>query len=132
MGKRRSASEVKGTGSLNTHLRRKQFQSIEVENAKMLKRLQERKSDYELHRFKKEWRKTKAVIKNITSYPLVIDQLAPRKSKKNYDISQLARLDDPDNFQLVKVKVIDTKKFIVTVKFSTNKMVIIGDLRAQK
>lgn len=51
----------------------------------MLKRLQERKSDYELNRFKKDWRKTKAVIKNITSYPIVIDEIAGRsRRKKSY------------------------------------------------
>jgi len=46
MNKKRNASDGKINGSLNYSLRKKQFQSIEVENAKMLRRLQERKSDY--------------------------------------------------------------------------------------
>ena len=71
--KKKNSCENKSNKSLNVSLRKRQFQSIEVENAKMLKRLQERKSDYELHRFKKEWKKTKAVIKNFTSYAIVIE-----------------------------------------------------------
>jgi hypothetical protein len=73
MNKKGRSSDGRGSGSLNYSLRKRQFQSIEVENAKMLKRLQDRKSDYSLHHYKKEWKKTKAVIKNITSYPIVID-----------------------------------------------------------
>lgn len=123
---------MKGSGSLNSTLRRRQFQSIEIENAKMLKRLQERKSDYELHKFKKEWKKTKTVIKNITSYPLV-DEITGRKRKKNNytDILELKKIaiTDPEDFSLVKIKLIDSKKFIVTLKFTPTKFVVIGDMR---
>jgi hypothetical protein len=136
MDKKRSSSEMKGSGSLNSTLRRRQFQSIEVENAKMLKRLQERKSDYELHKFKKEWRKTKAVIKNITSYPIIIDEITGRKKRKNIycDLQELRRvaLTDPEEFHLVKVKLIDSRKFIVTLKFTPTKFVVIGDMRTEK
>ena len=38
--------------SLNQGFRRKQLQDIEIENAKMLKRLQDKKSDYEAHKLK--------------------------------------------------------------------------------
>ncbi len=34
--------------SLNVTFRKKQFQEIEIENAKLLKRLQEKKSDYQV------------------------------------------------------------------------------------
>lgn len=136
MNKRRGSSENKNNnGSLNSTIRRRQFESIEIENAKMLKRLQERKSDYELHRFKKQWKKTKAVIKNITSYP-IIDQITGKKKRKNtvYDMSDVKRmaLINPEEFQIVKVKLINAKKFLVTLKFTSNKFVIIGDLRADK
>jgi hypothetical protein len=53
MGKRKSESELKNNGSLNSSIRKKQGQSIEVENAKMLRRLQDRKSDYSLGKLKK-------------------------------------------------------------------------------
>lgn len=134
MGKKRASSEAK-IGSLNSSLRKKQCQSIEVENAKMLRRLQERKSDYELGRFKKEWRRTKQMIKNITSYPLVIEQIQGRRRKKSHiEIDELRRIatTNPEDFQLVKMRLINTKKFIVTLKFTPAKFVIIGDIRADK
>ena len=53
MNKKRGNSDNKGNGSLNYSIRKRQSQTIEVENAKMLRRLQDRKSDYELHKFKK-------------------------------------------------------------------------------
>ena len=136
MGKKKSGSEGKGNGSLNYSLRKRKFQSIEVENAKMLKRLQDRKSDYELHRFKKDWRKTKAVIKNITSYPIVIDEITGRKKRKSclYEMGDLKRIahTNPEDFELVKVKLINGKKFLITLKFSATKLIIIGDLRSEK
>ena len=48
--------------SLNSNFRRKQLQDIEIENARMLKRLQEKKSDYDARRLKIEWKKQKKVI----------------------------------------------------------------------
>lgn len=47
------------------------------------------------------------------------------------DVKRMA-LTNPEEFQLVKVKLINTKKFLVTLKFTSNKFVIIGDLRAEK
>lgn len=73
MNKKRANSESHFNRSLNSSLRRKQFQSIELENAKMLKRLQEKKSDYELGKMKKDWKRTKKRIQSITNYPIVIE-----------------------------------------------------------
>ncbi len=41
----------------------------------MLKRLKEKKSDYELGKYKKQWSKTKRMIKSISSQPIVIDHI---------------------------------------------------------
>ena len=68
----------------------------------MLRRLQERKSDYELHRFKKEWKKTKAVIKNIAAQPIVIEEIVGKKKKKqcSYELADLRRIatHNPEDF----------------------------------
>lgn len=52
----------------------------------MLRRLQERKSDYELDSYKKQWRKTRKMIKNIASYPIVIDNIHNQRKKKHSTI----------------------------------------------
>ncbi len=135
MNKRRDSGQSRGNGSLNSSLRKRQFQSIEVENAKMLKRLQERKSDYQLNRFKKEWRKTQSMLKNITSYPL-IEQISGKKKRKSAPtgIEDLKKMtsNSPEDFTLSKLKLIGNKKFIITIKFTQNKCVILGDLRTDQ
>lgn len=87
----------------------------------MLKRLQERKSDYQLDRFKKEWRKTQSMLKNITSYPL-IEQISGKKKRKSAptDIEGLKKMtsNNPEDFTLSKLKLIGNKKFIITIKFT--------------
>ena len=64
MGKRgsREGDRERMNRSLNSNFRRKQLQDIEIENARMLKRLQEKKSDYDARRLKIEWKKQKKVI----------------------------------------------------------------------
>ena len=74
-------NDLRANGSLNSTFRRRQFVSIEVENAKLLKRLQERKSDYQLDRFKKDWRKTQKMLSNIATYP-VIEQITGKKKRR--------------------------------------------------
>ena len=45
--------------SLNAPFRRKQLESIEVENAKLLKRLKEKRSGYDAQKMKEDWKKQK-------------------------------------------------------------------------
>jgi len=76
------------------------------------------------------------MIKNITSYPLVIDQIIGRRKKRfaNISLDELKFIvsTNPEDFQLSKVKLINGRKFIITLKFTYDKCVIIGDLRAEK
>jgi len=60
----------------------------------MLRRLQEKKSEYELSEYKKEWKKTKKMIQNITSYPIAIDNFNIRRKRKAsmIDISELKNI----------------------------------------
>jgi len=66
--------------SLNAPFRRRQLESIEVENARLLKKLQDRKSDYNTKKLKQDWKKQKEVIKNIAFYPFIIK--APNKGRR--------------------------------------------------
>lgn len=77
--------------SLNQGFRKKQMEYIEVQNAKLLKRIMDKKSDYEAQRLQEEWKKQKQVIKNITNYPFIIrDKIykGRRKSTTSYSTHQ--------------------------------------------
>ena len=45
--------------SLHAPFRRRQLESIEVENARLLKRIQGKKSDYDAKKLKQDWKKQK-------------------------------------------------------------------------
>jgi hypothetical protein len=64
--------------SLNVTFRKRQYQEIEIENAKLLKRLQEKKSEYQTDKMKKDWRKQRHIIRNISNHPLGTLDKKPR------------------------------------------------------
>ncbi len=75
------------------------------------------------------------MIKSITSYPVIEQINGKRRLKSTFcNFEDLKRMSstNPEDFQLAKVKLIGNNKFIVTIKFTENKLVIIGDLRAEK
>lgn len=76
------------------------------------------------------------MIKNITSYPIVIDNIYGKKKKKQsviqYEDLKYVANTNPQEFQLVKLRLINTKRFVVTIKFTAEKFIIIGDLKAEK
>lgn len=123
-------SQPRINGSLNSSFRRRQMQSIEIENAKLLKRLQERKANYETEKFRQSWRKQKSVIKNMSQYPFIIDD---RKRKKNSS-TQLgpSRNSRGLNVELSKIKTIDGVSFLVTIRMGMDKLQIIGDTKTKK
>lgn len=76
------------------------------------------------------------MIKSIASYPIVIENIQnPRKKKHSMiqfeELKNIANNNNAD-FEVVKMRLIGIRKFIVTVKFTAEKFVIIGDLRAEK
>ena len=80
-GKGKAGQQPKLNKSLNQSFRRRQHQNIEIENAKLLKRLQEKRPNYETQKFKQEWKKQKYVIKNLSNYPFIIND--KRKGKRS-------------------------------------------------
>lgn len=75
------------------------------------------------------------MLKNITSYPL-IEQISGKKKRKSAptDMEGLKKMtsNNPEDFTLSKLKLIGNKKFIITIKFTQNKCVILGDLRTDQ
>jgi hypothetical protein len=86
-----SKSEYKH--SLNLQYRRREFQRIEVENAKLLRRLQTKKSPYEAYKLQKDWEQKKQVIRNMSSFPVILfdkvadDKPSTTKTYKGYTSS---------------------------------------------
>lgn len=114
--------------SLNQGFRKKQMEYIEVQNAKLLKRIMDKKSDYEAQRLQEEWKKQKQVIKNITNYPFIIkDKISKgrRKSTTSYSLQKrnfappLAELKKTltDPVKLVKIKKLSDSNFVITINY---------------
>ena len=76
----RSTSVMNKT--LNGVYRKKQLQNIEYENAKMLKRLKEKKSSYGVQQLHKDWIKKKKVIQNMSLYPFILNDNAGNEIKR--------------------------------------------------
>lgn len=60
--------------SLNTHVRRQQYDKIQQENQQMLKRLQNRKSQFNCQQWSREDTKRHRLVKQICEYPYVLRQ----------------------------------------------------------
>lgn len=137
--------------SLNLQYRRREFQRIEVENAKLLKRLQTKKSPYQANRLQKEWEQKKQVIRNMSSFPVILfDKVAeakPASSKsfkgytsntnlnetadfKNADSNRLTHSNNPDRrksnreIKISNTLKIDGQSFIVTVRLTSERLLI--------
>jgi hypothetical protein len=106
--------------SLHGSFRRKQLENIEIENARLLKRLQEKKSDYKAEKMDEEWKKQKAVIKNIANYPLVIKDRASARRERKRGFSKALNLEPMSSLgggiELMRLRNIDGINMIITVK----------------
>lgn len=88
--------------SLNLQYRRREFQRIEVENAKMLRRLQTKKSPYEAIKLQREWEQKKQVIRNMSSFPVILfdksGENKPLTSKSYKGYSTKSKLNQTAEF----------------------------------
>lgn len=79
--------------SLNSGFRKRQLQDIEVENARFLRRLQDKKSDYETNKFNEDWKKQQNTMKIMANYPLI---LTDRPRPKRHSIGQFSQKNKVD------------------------------------
>ncbi len=68
--------------TLNGVYRKKQIQNIEYENAKMLKRLKQKKSTYDVTGLHRDWQKKKKVIQNLSLYPFILNDNIGAENKR--------------------------------------------------
>lgn len=124
------AESNRANRSLHGSFRKKQLQNIEIENARLLKRLQEKRSDYDVDRLKDDWKKQKAVIRNIANYPFIIrDGTRKRRHSKPID---LALQPPPADAELVRLIKLDGASILVTVRLTQSQLMIVGDLQGDK
>jgi len=118
---------------LHGSYRKKQLQNIEIENARLLKRLQEKRSDYDADRLKEDWKKQKAVIKNIANFPFVIRDGTRRRRASSRPIDLGYDRTPIDNqVELVRLLKIDGISMLVTIKLDQSQLTIVGDLQNDK
>mmetsp|Transcript_263 Transcript_263/g.269 ORF Transcript_263/g.269 Transcript_263/m.269 type:complete len:128 (-) Transcript_263:330-713(-) len=63
-----------GKRSLNREVRKKELLKITVENQQMLKRLQDKQSNYSVARWEEDFKSKERMMKNMCEYPLVFDE----------------------------------------------------------
>ena len=118
--------------SLHGSFRKKQLQNIEIENARLLKRLQDKRSDYDVDRLKEDWKKQKAVIKNIANYPFVIKDGSKRRRGSTKPINLGYDRPANDEVEMVRLLKLDGVSMLVTIRLNQTQLVITGDLQTEK
>lgn len=120
--------------SLNSNFRKKQLQNIEIENARLLKRLQQKKSDYEANKLKDQWKKQKAVIKNIANYPLIIRDGSKRRRglSREFDTGPTDRPSFQKDVEMMRIRSFNGINVIVTIRLGPDVLTILGDLKRGK
>jgi hypothetical protein len=117
--------------SLNGVNRRRRLQDIEQSNVRLLRKLQERKSDYEVERMRRDWKKQKEVIKNISNYPVTIFSNSNKKLAMETPRGlvshrlELEKLYDVNKtYEISRVKVIDWYTFHVVARLDKDGLAI--------
>ena len=124
-----SWNSARNNRSLNSTFRKKKIEEIELQNAKMLQRLQEKKPNYNADKMKQEWKKQKNVMKIMSHYPASTEkQKSPRNS--------LVGLQDKkrSSFKLEpieshRIKVLNGISFLITIRLTAKSLVIQGDTK---
>jgi len=114
--------------SLNVTFRKRQYQEIEIENAKLLKRLQEKKSEYQVGKMKKDWKRQRYVIRNISNYPTMEKKRRERSSDPGLH-QRTFKESSSANVEVNQIKSITGHSFLVNVKLDPAKLTITANLQ---
>lgn len=110
--------------SLHEGFRKKQIQGIEAENHRLLRSIQEKKSDYSARRLKEDWQKQKAVIKNIGNFPFI---LSDGSRHKRHTSRTLEPKEQP--IEMVRIRHVDGVNLVITLKLGKKSLVISAEYR---
>lgn len=76
------------------------------------------------------------MIKSISSQPIVIDHIAQKNKVKLREqrgsLKTVKEKKNEENYEIIKLRLIGNTKIIVTIRFTEEKLTIIGDLRCKK
>jgi hypothetical protein len=114
--------------SLNEIYRRKQMESIEIENRRFLQRLQSKKPTMNLDKLAKEWQDNKGVIRRLANHEFNLTTLRSHsRVKQNNSIRSKL-----ENIKLTRVRMIDGQRMVVRIEFMDEMLKIVGDCQDQK
>lgn len=134
----RDGQRQKMNKSLNSNFRRRQLQGIEIENARLLRRLQDKKSDYEADKMKQEWKKQKTVIKNIANFPLILNDGSRKQKKRSFSkaLDAIPPYYDKNSLrgdiEMMRIRNFEGVNIVITIRFDDERLAIIGDARHGK
>lgn len=84
---------------------------------------------------REDWKKQKAVIKNIANYPLVISDRPPKPKKRSQ--TRPMNLDFDRNcikgeIEMMRIRNLDGVTMVITVRLDAKQMTILGDVKTCK
>lgn len=98
-----------------------------------MKRLQEKKSDYQTDKLNEDWKKQKAVIKNIANFPLIVkDGKRTRKRAFSRPINLEPTRFIGKDIEIMRLRNVDGTNMVITVKLDERWLTILGDLKTDK
>lgn len=81
-----------------------------------------------MERLRQDWKKQKAVIKNIANYPIIPKDTAKRRRaiSKAMDLGYDSSAYDVELVRLIKI---DGVSILVTIRLNSSSLVIVGELQ---
>lgn len=86
-----------------------------------------------MQRLRQDWKKQKAVIKNIANFPIILKDGSRRKRalSKPLDLGYDGT-GGPNDVELMRLLKIDGVSMLVTIKLNSTQLIIVGDLQNEK
>ena len=87
-----------------------------------------------MQRLRQDWKKQKAVIKNIANFPLIPKDSARRRRaiSKQLDLGYDDANGSPNDLELVRLLKINGVSMLVTIKLNNSQLVVMGDLQNER
>jgi ATP adenylyltransferase/5',5'''-P-1,P-4-tetraphosphate phosphorylase II len=129
---RTKSMNTKTNKSLNEIYRKKQMQSIELENKRFLMRLQGKRPTVNTLKLRRDWEDNKSVIKRMANCEFNMTQFKSKDSRIRSMTSERLFRQKFDDAKISKFRVIDGHKMLIKIEFSDGYLKIVGDSRDHK
>lgn len=126
------STRTKANKSLNDIYRKNQLNSIELENKRLLERLQNKKPTMNTDKLNKDWIDNKSVIKRMANYEFNLTSMKPANGKSKGMTSQRFIRSDYQKYKTSRYKNFNGHRMLIKVEFIENVLKIIGDSQEKK